>query len=177
MRKIFAASIIAALSIGPCLAWEWDSSVDKAERTAQSKLAAESFAQVGMPGVVNFQERRMLKQLYELRDQPNYRTYSYITDLNGGLHKICDSTGYGMPYATQYSNPQKDSYYTSTSPAHLALPQPEPNGLYMPAAADGTWIMCLDPSDKKVKPVFVEPRVIVSPFPLVPEAQKQAAAQ
>ena len=25
--------------------------------------------------------------------------------MNGGYHKVCDSLGYGLPYATQYTNP------------------------------------------------------------------------
>ncbi len=33
-------------------------------------------------------------------------------------------------------------------------------------------MMCLDPKDKAVKPVYIEPRVIVSPFPLVEESRK-----
>jgi hypothetical protein len=46
------------------------------------------------------------------------------------------------------------------------LDQPEPNGLFMPNAADGTWILCLDPNTKDLQPVYVEPRVVVSPFTL-----------
>jgi hypothetical protein len=146
---------------------------DTKEREATKKMAAEASMQVGMPAVVNFQEKRMMKQLYELRDNPNFRTYAYITDLNGGLHKVCDATGYGIPYATQFSNPQRlVQSFEAYSTGNVTLPQPEPNGLFMPAAADGTWVMCLDPKDKAVKPVFVEPRVIVSPFPLTEDIKK-----
>jgi hypothetical protein len=144
-------------------------SADQKERTATEKAANEAVMQVGMPAVTHFTEKRMLKQLYELRDNPNFRTYTYITDLNGGLHKVCDSAGYGMPYATQFSNPQKPLDYMH---GVTTIAQPEPNGLFMPAAADGTWIMCLDPKDKSVKPAYFEPRVIVSPFPLIPESQQ-----
>jgi hypothetical protein len=62
--------------------------------------------------------------------------------------------------------------FEAYSTGNVTLPQPEPNGLFMPAAADGTWVMCLDPKDKAVKPVFVEPRVIVSPFPLTEDIKK-----
>lgn len=40
-----------------------------------------------------------------------------------------------------------------------------PGGLYMPSQAEGTWIMALD-SAGDAHPLYVEPRVIVSPFRL-----------
>lgn len=134
------------------------------ERLATENLTAQASTQVGMPGVTRFTEKRMLKMLYELRDNEKLPTITYIVDLNGKLHKLCDSAGYGIPYATQYSNPQRlanPAYNQST-----ALAQPEPNGLFMPAAAEGTWIMCLNPDTKNLVPVYVEPRAVVSGFPL-----------
>lgn len=141
---------------------------DQRERQATEQLTGQASVQLGLPGITNFTEKRQLKMLYELRDSANLVTYAYYLDLNGGKHKVCPTTavGYGLPYATQYSNPQKDAFYTSGSSQHLAMPQAEPNGLYMPAAAEGTWVMCLDPTGKSIKPVYVEPRVIVSPFPM-----------
>lgn len=130
----------------------------------QEKLSAEAVSEVGIPAIVNFQEKRMMKQILELRDQ-TISTVTYLTDMNGHLHKLCDSVGYGLPYATQYTNPQKAQEFYAT-PGGVALPQADPNGLFSPAGADGTWVMCLNPVDNKVKPVFVEPRIITSPFPL-----------
>lgn len=137
---------------------------DQKMNQQQEKLAAEAASQIGMPAIVNFQEKRMMKQILELRDQ-TISTVTYIVDFNGKLHKICDSVGYGLPYSTQYTNPQKVGY-TSHQVGVATLPQADPNGLFSPASADGTWVMCFDPGDKKVKPVFIEPRVITSPFPL-----------
>ena len=50
---------------------------------------------VGMPAVRNFTEKRLLKMLYELRDNAKLVTYSYYVDLNGGRHKICPTTSVG----------------------------------------------------------------------------------
>lgn len=50
--------------------------------------------------------------------------------------------------------------------AYAVLPQADPNGLFSPASAEGTWILLKDPHGSDVKPVYVEPRVIVSPFKL-----------
>ncbi len=148
-----------------------ESTADTRERTATAQLTQQASTQVGMPAITRFTEKRNLKMLYELRDDPKLATFTYTQDMNGGLHKICDSMGYGFPYATQYTSSQKDTFYpdglgnTGTS-VHFQMPQPEPNGLFMPGSADGTWIMCLNPATKEIAPLYVEPRVIVSPFPL-----------
>ena len=47
-----------------------------------------------------------------------------------------------------------------------ALPQADPNGLFMPASAEGTWLMLINPKTNQPSPVYIEPRVTVSPFPL-----------
>jgi len=97
-----------------------------------------------------------------LRDQ-NVATYVYITDMNGKLHKVCNAVGYGLPYATQYTNPMRIS---GDGHGYVTLPQADPNGLYSPASADGTWVLCVDTKSGKPKPVYIEPRVIVSPIAL-----------
>lgn len=143
---------------------------DKRERQQTARLTEQASTQVGMPGITRFTEKRNMKMLYELRDDPKLSTIAYIVDLNGKLHKFCDALGYGFPYSTQFTNPQRDTYYgsdnNSGSTVHFQMPQPEPNGLFMPSGADGTWVMCLNPDTKAIQPVYAEPRVIISPFPL-----------
>lgn len=141
---------------------------EQRERQQTEQMNAQISSQVGMPGITRYTEKRQLKMLYELRDDSKLATVTYYIDMQGKKHKICNSFGYGIPYATQYSSPQKDAYYTSSSTAHIALPQSEPNGLYPPAEAHGTWIMCLDPTGKTkdVKPLYIEPDVLVSPWEL-----------
>ena len=163
-----AALAFAGLALGGCFE---ENVADKREREQTARLTEQASTQVGMPAVTRFTEKRNLKMLYEMRDNPKLSTIAYIVDLNGKLHKFCDALGYGFPYATQFTNPQRDTYYgsggaSSGSSVHFQMPQPEPNGLFMPSGADGTWIMCLNPDTKDVQPVYVEPRVIVSPFPL-----------
>lgn len=133
----------------------------------QEQLSKQSVEQVGLPSIVNFQEKRMLKMILELRDSEKLPTTTYITDMNGHLHKICDSIGYGVPYAVQYTNPQKINYYNFRGNYNISqMPQADPNGLFSPPSADGTWVLCLNPANKKVSPVYIEPRIIVSPFAL-----------
>lgn len=148
MKKILlligAVSLLSACSPGPDTRSSWQIERDTQERTL--KQMAQS---VGMPAITNFAEKRMMKDVLELRDkmQP---TYTYLVGANNQLTKLCDSVGYGLPYATQYTDPK------------LA----DPNGLYTPASADGTWVLCLNPKTKAVEPQYVEPRVIVSTYPL-----------
>ena len=115
------------------------------------------------PAITNFAEKRMFKDILELRDQMK-PTYTYIIDMNGKPHKICDSLGYGLPYATQYTNPMRVS--GGGSAGYVAIPQADPNGLYSPSSADGTWVMCLNPKTKKAEPQYIEPRIITTTYPL-----------
>ncbi|MBP1764148.1 MAG: hypothetical protein H6Q65_1206 [Firmicutes bacterium] len=134
------------------------------EQRQQEQLQQESIAQTGVPSIKNFREKKLLKDIYELRDQDGLTTYTYIVAENTGkLIFLGESIGYGIPAATQYNNPEQALGYSEHK---YTLPQAEPNGLYTPAAAEGTWVMLKNPNSKAVKPVYVEPRIIVSPFKL-----------
>jgi len=136
---------------------------DSKQREAQEILLAEGASQVGMPAIKNFREKKLLKDILELRDQTGLVTYTYLwNEFNGKKVLFCQSIGYGIPYATQFTNPQK----TVNSGGPIVIAQADPNGLFSPAAAEGTWIMCKDPNSNETRPVYVEPRVIVSPFKL-----------
>ena len=132
------------------------------ERKKQEELSMQAVTQVGMPAITNFAEKRMMKDIMELRDKMT-PTFTYVMDMNGRYHKICDSLGYGLPYATQYTNPMR---ITTDTHGITTIPQADPNGLYSPASADGTWIMCLNPKTKKAEPQYIEPHVFVTTFPL-----------
>ena len=133
------------------------------ERKKQEELSLQAVQQVGMPAITNFAEKRMMKDILELRDK-SAPTTTYLVGMNNQLTKLCDSVGYGLPYATQYTNPQRVT--GDGTHGYVTLPQADPNGLYSPAAAEGTWILCVDHKDGKAKPLYVEPRVIVSPISL-----------
>jgi len=133
------------------------------ERRKQEELSLNAVQSVGMPAITNFAEKRMMKDIMELRDR-NVATTTYLVGMNNQLTKVCNSVGYGLPYATQYTNPSRVVYDTGHGSA--VIPQADPNGLYSPASADGTWVLCVDKKDGKAKPVFIEPRIIVSPIEL-----------
>jgi len=133
------------------------------ERKKQEELSLQAVQSVGMPEITNFAEKRMFKDILELRDR-SVPTTTYLVGMNNQLTKLCDSVGYGLPYATQYTNPMRVG--GDGTHGYVTLPQADPNGLYSPASAEGTWILCVDHKDGKAKPIYVEPRVIVSPIAL-----------
>ncbi len=116
-------------------------------------------AAMSLPAIVNFQERKMLKHILETRDRA-VATTTYVVDLNGHPRKICGSVGYGLSYSTQLTNPSQNPSRT------VVLSQAEPNGLFSPPGTEGTWVSCVDPISNDTQIVYVEPPVIVSPFPL-----------
>lgn len=143
---------------------------DSIQTQQQGVLFREATSAVGMPAITNFRERRMLKDILELRDKDGITTYTYIFAENSGqLIFLGETIGYGIPYATQYTSPQKIERRfwsnNNASDAHV-IPQADPNGLFSPASAEGTWILMKDPNGEKVSPVYIEPRIVVSPFKL-----------
>lgn len=165
---ISTATLAAALAVAGCDDTARPQTSDQKMNKAQEQLSNEAAMQVGMPAITNFQEKRMAKSILEARDQTRATTTYILAENTGQMFKLCDSVGYGLPYSTQFTSPQKpdfrgDSYHAL---AALAMPQADPNGLFSPPQADATWVFCLDPATGKDKPVYVEPKVIVSPFPL-----------
>jgi hypothetical protein len=162
------ATLVGALAIVVlgCCAFDTDgcnneSKSDHDQRIAQEQLSNEGNAQVGMPGIANFTEKKVMRRLYEMRDR-NIATFTYMVDMQGRLHHVCDSMGYGLPYGVQFSNPEKVNPMNSAGPN---IPQSEPNGLFMPPSAEGTWVICAS-TKGEFTPMYIEPRVIVSPFRL-----------
>ena len=148
---------------------------DDVQQAQGEKILMEATTKTGMPGIVNFRERKLLKTILEMRDQADFVTWTYLENMNpvivpghtalgGKLTFLGQSIGYPLPYATQYTNPMKPlnpEYSHSTT-----IPQADPNGLFSPASAEGTWILLKDPNGTETKPVYVEPRVICLPHQL-----------
>ena len=174
MKKIFLAT--AALSACVMLAG-CDDDVSGAARDTRATMTAmeQGALTVGYPAILNWSEKRNLKMIYELRDNPKLVTWSYITDLNGKLHNACDgsnSFGYPIPYAAQFTAPKapvvrRAQYPSGYNPGGsnqgewrtYEADQPEPNGIYMPASAEATWVICYNSETKENEAAYVEDRV------------------
>jgi len=138
---------------------ECNNSTDDKQRKQTESLMAEAQRQVGMPNIINFQQRKTMKMIYELTDKENLITYAYIkSDYQGKLFFIGKCIGYGVPFSAQYTNPER--YYLNGA----TVPQADPNGLFMPTSSSATWLMMIDPKTNKPRPVYIEPEIVVSPF-------------
>ena len=137
-----------------------DSNREAARQT--ETIMKEANKQIGMPAITNFQEKKNLKWIYELCDQENLICHAYLfNEMKGEIGQyLGECIGYGVPYSTQFSNPE---VYTVSGGT---LPQAEPNGLFKPDGMSATWLIMIDPETKKQRPVYIEPLIIVSPFKL-----------
>lgn len=155
MKKVICSIVVAvaAFAVFAC------DSTDRIDRDRQEQMLKEAQAQAGLPAIKNFQEKKLLKMIMEMRDQAKLQTYTYlVNEMTGKPVFFARSIGFGIPAATQYTNPQK------ASGNGYALPQADPNGLFSPESAEGTWILLINEATGEASPVYVEPRVIVSPF-------------
>jgi len=142
------------------------SDADRQQSEQTAKMMDEANRQTGMPNLTNFQQKKILKEIYELCDKENLICYAYIqSDYTGKLVFLGKCIGYGIPFSAQYSNPT--TYKRIHSGGDLkAMPQPEPNGLFMPTSSSATWLIMIDPETQESRPMYLEPNIVVSPFKL-----------
>lgn len=151
----------------------------------QEQNLAEGDAQVPPPSIVHWNEKRLAKLIFEKRDQANLTTWTYTKNMGGKYTFVCESIGYGLPYNTRTNNPQHYEFvttrtgvvgngsYTATDSQgnpiwgeHHIMEQPEPNGLFIPESAHGTWNICKDPVTGKPDVTYQEEDVAVFPYKL-----------
>jgi len=165
MLVLVLALSVFSFSIFGCDQYpEKDADQKQAEQTKQ--MMKEANNQIGMPNIVNFQQKKLMKEIYEITDKENLITYAYIqSDYQGKLIFIGKCIGYGIPFSAQYTNPERIVNWKSNV-GYAILPQPDPNGLFMPTSSSATWLLMIDPETNKPRPVYFEPTIVVSPFKL-----------
>lgn len=128
------------------------------EKNYTENIKKQSLSSVGLPDVSNFFEVSQLKEIYELRDDPDMMCYWYImNEYTGKWIYQGKCVGYGIPYSTQITNPTKKiTNYDST------IDQAEPNGLYSTGSSTATWILSVNKKGK-IKPRYVEQEIYVTP--------------
>jgi hypothetical protein len=149
MLKILKFSLIFLLvGCGP--------SAESVQTNYQEYLNKQSNA-VGFPKIINFQEKKTLKLIYEIRDK-GIPTITYSVDSTNHYHKICNSIGFPLPYSTKYVNPEKygDGY---------AMSQGDPNGLYSASVNNGSWILCHNDSNNENEPIFLNAQMALVVVP------------
>jgi hypothetical protein len=161
--------IIILFSASECYD-EYEGTADEKLQRQTEQSMKEANSQIGMPAIKNFQERKLAKMIFELRDQEDFICYAYLVNvMNGSIGQfIGKCIGYGLPYSVQYTNPEKivDDPHGGIDSGSRVIPQPDPNGLFMPSGLSATWLMLIDPATNEPRPVYIEPEIIVSPFKL-----------
>lgn len=111
----------------------------------------------GMPQISNGYEYSQLKEIYELRDDPNLICYWYTkNDMSGKWVYQGTCVGYGIPYGASITSPEQYEYNGAT------LPLAEPNGLYTNGVtSSATWVLTTD-KDGNVTPTYVESEIAVT---------------
>jgi len=143
---------------------------DKSMQIATERSMAEANSQVGMPAITRWTEKKLMKMIYELRDKADLICYAYsYSEYTGEYTFIGQCIGYGLPYSVQFSNPDRmntvdGGEYGARNP--YTIGQPEPNGLFMPEGLTATWLMLINPENGEVQPMYMEPSLTVSQFPL-----------
>lgn len=174
MKKLFAIifiSLFISLFLFSC--FEATPTAESRQTEQTNLILDEINREIGLPSLVNFQQKKLMKMVYELCDKEDLICYAYIkSDYQGKLMFIGKCIGFGVPFSAQYTNPMKiveadEMIGKNWSAGYLeVIPQADPNGLYMPTSSSATWLMMIDPKTKEPRPVYLEPEIVVSPFPL-----------
>ena len=165
MKRLILCAVCCAVCCMMFVGCENVPDADKRQAKNTKKQLLEADKQIGYPDIVNFTERRLAKDILELRDQESLSTYTYLVSLEGKLVFLGNSVGYGLPYSVQFTNPEVEVYRANQG-GHGTMPQADPNGLFMPEGLSATWILLVDPETGEARPTYVEPSIIVSPFKL-----------
>ena len=149
-------------------------SADRTATLETERALQEARRQVPQASITNWQELRLTNWIYELRDQENLICHAYYFNILEGKRGdyIGKCIGYGIPYSVQVTNPEKfvegdkELGYDYTGLHIYQTPQPEPNGLFMPEGLSATWLIILHPETNEPMPVYIEPQIVVYPFPV-----------
>ena len=170
MKKLFLLLLVTATMLS-CDVEVREKKSDSILTEKTERVMQEASREIGLPAIVNFQEKKVMKWIYELRDKEDMICYAYIINMHGKMIYLGRCIGYGLPYSTQFSSPEKIvdirdygiNTYSGQDRAET-VPQAEPNGLFMPEGLSATWLLMLDPETNEPRPVYLEPEILVSPF-------------
>ena len=160
--------IFTVTSVGCILDEERSPKFEREQNKRTTQLMNEAMRQVGMPNIHNFWQRKLLKMILELADDSNLITYAYtFNQFTGKWRYVGRSLGFGVPFSAQYTNPVRivDDPYGDFCAGGKVIPQPDPNGLYMPTSSSATWVILIS-EDGSFNLTYMEPLLTVSQKPL-----------
>jgi hypothetical protein len=159
---LFALTALLCFSLAACDDPQGPPTAQEQQQHAQESLEQQSNAVAGMPAITNFREKKLVKAIYEMRDR-DIQTWTYLwSPFTMKFTLIGESIGFGIPYAVQYTNPEQVHEYSwGQGCCVVTTPQADPNGLYSPADAEGTWILLKNPATGQVSAQYMEERINV----------------
>lgn len=165
MRKMLLIPVaaLALANSGGCDPSDQSAQARQAQETAQSMNAADR--ETGMPRIVNFAQRKLLKNAYEDMDQTTI-TWVYSQALDGKFVCIGQALGYGVSLGTEFTSPHVVEHHSDSGGGNVLLDQADPNMLYMPTAGAATIVDLINPANGEAHTAVVEPNVVTVPFKL-----------
>lgn len=166
-KKLISMALVLSLAIivlvSGCTT-ETTKTVDTQQMQQQEQMQKDMSNQIGLPDIKEWTEKKMAKEIYELRDNSKLITYAYFQNLEGKFIYLGQCIGFGLPYSTQYSNPEKymDDPYGTWDAGSLIIPQAEPNGLFTPEGLSATWLQYINPETGKREVIYTEPSIVVT---------------
>ena len=164
MKKL-VLSVVALSVIGLSARSEVQPNSTKEEAKYQETLMQQASDEVGMPEITEFYEKKLAKEIFELRDDSSLICYAYTRNaMSGKYFFLGRSMGYGLPYSTQYTNPQKyiDDPNGSIDAGSVVIEQADPNGLYSPEGLSATWLWLIDENTGEPNVSYIEQEILVT---------------
>ena len=167
MKKVLLLFAVV-LSLGAMVGCTDIESGTKEIASAESEYTADLMKQIndeiGMPEITEFYEKKLAKEVLELRDDSKLVCYAYTySPYTGKFIYLGKSIGYGIPYSTQYTNPEvmrtggnSSGYWGAT------IKQADPNGLYSGDGLSATWLQMIDEETGSASVFYYEPTIVVS---------------
>lgn len=167
MKRVLILLMVIVLTLGVvgCGVTDREPSVDDKQTQQTEALQREMNNQVGMPDISNFYEKKMAKEIYELRDDSELITYVYMQNLDGQFIYLGEAVGFGLLYSTQFSNPERvttEKYDLGGYHSQAIMPQAEPNGLFTPDGLSATWLIYVNPETGEREIIYSEPSITVT---------------
>lgn len=166
MKKLaFSFLALGLLSLTACGGSAATNSSNYEEREYQESIMQRANDEVGMPDITEFYEKKLAKEIFELRDDSSLICYAYTrNEMSGKYVYLGRCMGYGLPYSTQYTNPQKyiNDPYGSVDTGSLVIEQADPNGLYSPEGLSATWLWLIDENTGEPNISYIEQEIFVS---------------
>lgn len=164
MKKL-VLSVVALSVLGLSACSEVQPNSIKEEAKYQETLMQQASDEVGMPEITEFYEKKLAKEIFELRDDSSLICYAYTrNEMSGKYVFLGRSMGYGLPYSTQYTNPQKyiDDPNGGVDAGSVVIEQADPNGLYSPEGLSATWLWLIDETTGEPNISYIEQEILVT---------------